>query len=132
NLMSSSSQAKVRTIEPPTYSPNYAEPIKLLDRAGKNISAYLDAPSSLSPSTGVVLIAPAYGETKENNVVISSYFASNGFYSVRFDWSEHVGESDGDIFTSTLSKMLEDLEGVVEYQKTTWPMAKLGIVASSL
>jgi SAM-dependent methyltransferase/alpha-beta hydrolase superfamily lysophospholipase len=108
------------------------ESIELVTQSGKRISAYLDAPTGLPPSTGLVLVAPAYGETKENNVLISAYFVANGFYAVRFDWTEHVGESEGDIFTCTLSKMMDDILGLVRYQKTAWPVAKLGIVTSSL
>lgn len=108
------------------------ESIELVTHSGKRISAYLDSPTDLPPSTGLVLVAPAYGETKENNILISAHFVANGFYAVRFDWTEHVGESDGEIFTSTLSKMMDDLLDLVKYQKTTWPRTKLGIVTSSL
>ena len=71
------------------------EPLDLFSRSGNKLSAYLDKPRNLTSHSGVVVIAPAYGETKENNILISSYFVSNGFCAIRFDWSEHVGESEG-------------------------------------
>ena len=105
------------------------ESLDLFGRSGNKLSAYLDKPKS---SSGVVIIAPAYGETKENNILVSSYFVSNGFCAIRFDWSEHVGESEGDIFTCTLSKMMNDLEGLVEYQKSVRGETKIGVIATSL
>jgi SAM-dependent methyltransferase/alpha-beta hydrolase superfamily lysophospholipase len=108
------------------------ESLSFLNRSGNKVSAYLDKPKNLLSHTGVVIIAPAYGETKENNLLVSSYFVSNGFYAIRFDWSEHVGESDGDIFTCTLSKMMSDLAGVLEHQKSTFGPTKVGIAATSL
>ncbi|HET8669097.1 MAG TPA: hypothetical protein VFM05_00275, partial [Candidatus Saccharimonadales bacterium] len=80
----------------------------------KVIVAYLDVPIRREPC-GVAIIAPAYGETKENNLLISSYFAANGYYGLRFDWTDHVGESQGDIFISTLSKMSTDLDALLDF-----------------
>ena len=54
------------------------------------------------------------------------------FVRLRFDWSEHVGESEGDVFTCTLSKMMDDLAGLVEHQKAMCAETKLGLVATSL
>jgi SAM-dependent methyltransferase/esterase/lipase len=108
------------------------EPIDLLSRSGKKLSVYVDKPKDLASSAGVVIVAPAYGETKEKNILVSSYFVENGFCAIRFDWSEHVGESEGDICTCTLSKMMNDLVGLVEYQKSVCAETKIGIVATSL
>jgi SAM-dependent methyltransferase/esterase/lipase len=106
--------------------------LELFSGSGKKLSAYLDRPKGLPSSSGIAIIAPAYGETKENNILVSSYFVSNGFSAIRFDWSEHVGESEGEIFTCTLSKMMSDLIGLVEYQKSISAETKIGIVATSL
>ena len=84
--------------------------LSMTNYAGKRICAYLDSPLYHSSCVGVALIAPAYGETKENSLLISAHFAANGYCGLRFDWTDHVGESDGDIFTSTLSKMRADLK----------------------
>jgi SAM-dependent methyltransferase/esterase/lipase len=108
------------------------EPLDLFSESGKRLSAYLDKPKRVPSSSSIVLIAPAYGETKENNTLISWYFVSNGFCAIRFDWSDHVGESEGDIFTCTLSKMMNDLGRLVEYQKAMCAETKIGVVATSL
>jgi SAM-dependent methyltransferase/esterase/lipase len=108
------------------------EPLALVSRSGNKLSAYLDKPKNLLSNSGVVIIAPAYGETKETNLLVSSYFVSNGFCAIRFDWSEHVGESEGDIFTCTLSKMMNDLAGLLDYQKSVCVETKIGVIATSL
>lgn len=114
------------------HSDCVTEPLDLFSRSGSKLSAYLDKPKDLTSYSDVVVIAPAYGETKENNILVSSYFVSNGFCAIRFDWSEHVGESEGDVFTCTLSKMMDDLAGLVEHQKAMCAETKLGLVATSL
>ena len=108
------------------------EPLSLFSKSGNRLNAYLDKPKNRLTSSDVVVVAPAYGETKENNILISSYFVSNGFRAIRFDWSEHVGESEGDIFTCTMSKMTKDLSGLLEYQKSINVETRVGVVASSL
>jgi SAM-dependent methyltransferase/alpha-beta hydrolase superfamily lysophospholipase len=130
--LSSNIRAEAKNWESLFHHGFVTESIELATHSGKRISAYLDAPTGLPRSTGLVLVAPAYGETKENNILISAHFVANGFYAVRFDWTDHVGESEGEIFTCTLSKMMDDLLDLVKYQKAAWPRAKLGIVASSL
>jgi SAM-dependent methyltransferase/dienelactone hydrolase len=129
-LLNNAKTHHIGSAEVPT-SDCMSEPIDLFSKSGKKLSAYLDRPKGL-PTSGMVIIAPAYGETKENNILISSYFVSNGFCAIRFDWSEHVGESEGEIFTCTLSEMMNDLVGLVEYQKSICAEVKIGIVATSL
>jgi len=108
------------------------KPFDLFSGTGKKLSAYLDRPREGDSSAGLVVIAPAYGETKENNILLSSYFVSNGFCAIRFDWSEHVGESEGDIFTCTMSKMMNDLVGLLDDPRLTGAHTKIGVVATSL
>lgn len=106
--------------------------LSLANDSGKQLRAYLDVPLDNARCAGVALIAPAYGETKENNLFISASLAANGYYGLRFDWSDHVGESDGEIFTSTLSKMRADLNVLVDYVRKSYEGQKIGIVATSL
>jgi ubiquinone/menaquinone biosynthesis C-methylase UbiE/alpha-beta hydrolase superfamily lysophospholipase len=100
--------------------------------AGKRVVAYLDFSEENSAPLGVVLIAPAYGETKENNLLVSAYLVANGFYALRFDWTDHVGESEGEIYKSTLSEMGQDLLGLLNYVEKRFASTKIGILATSL
>ncbi|HEX6438334.1 MAG TPA: methyltransferase domain-containing protein [Candidatus Binatia bacterium] len=108
------------------------EPLILTTASAKKIVAYLDLPNSSESPLGTVLIAPAYGETKENNLLISAYLAANRFCGLRFDWSDHVGESEGDICTSTLTKMRQVLVSLLDYAQLRFSEQPVGIFASSL
>jgi ubiquinone/menaquinone biosynthesis C-methylase UbiE len=108
------------------------ESLTIVNKLGKRISAYLDVPLNNAECLGVVIVSPAYGETKENNLLVSAYFAANRYRGLRFDWTDHVGESDGEIFASTLSKMKLDLTTLVDYVERQYPGLKIGIAATSL
>ena len=108
------------------------EPLSLINHAGKRISAYIDVPSGYAGYAGMILVAPAYGETKENSLLISAHFVANGFCGVRFDWTDHVGESQGDVFCSTLTRMRDDLNVLLGHIQRVYHRQKIGIVATSL
>ncbi|MDH5700189.1 MAG: methyltransferase domain-containing protein [Nitrospirota bacterium] len=100
---------------------------------GQRISAYHDRPME-GNSTGrpVVVIAPGYGETKRDYLTLAYYFASNGFHVVRYDHTNHVGESDGHHYQVSLSSMKDDFQSVTRFVGVTWPHSRIIGVASSL
>src|SRR5438309_487557 len=101
--------------------------------SSQRIAIYHDRPSKrLSPLTPLVIISPGYGETKREYVALAHYFASNGFHVLRYDHTNHVGESEGEINQSTLSHMKEDLLAVVNYAERSWPGSPIVVVATSL
>ena len=108
------------------------EALFVVTPTAKKIAAYLDRPLAVEAPLGIALIAPAYGETKESNLLISAYLAANQFYGLRFDWSDHVGESEGDIFTSTLTKMQQVLASLLDYAELRFSAQPIGIFANSL
>ena len=108
------------------------DPLTLVNHAGKRIRAYIDVPSGNADYAGVIIVAPAYGETKENSLLISAHFVANGYCGVRFDWSDHVGESEGDVFCSTLTRMRDDLNVLLAYIRRVYHGYKVGLVATSL
>jgi SAM-dependent methyltransferase/pimeloyl-ACP methyl ester carboxylesterase len=108
------------------------EPLFVITPTAKKIAAYLDMPVAVEAPLGIALIAPAYGETKENNLLLSAYLAANHFYGLRFDWSDHVGESEGDIFISTLTKMQRVLASLLDYVELRFSAQPVGIFATSL
>jgi ubiquinone/menaquinone biosynthesis C-methylase UbiE/esterase/lipase len=108
------------------------ERLEFMNGFGQKTVAYMDVREGDTSPLGTVLIAPAYGETKEHNLLISAYLAANGFCCVRFDWTDHVGESDGEIFSSTLSKMSRDLSELISYMRGKCSSRNVGILATSL
>ncbi|MGP0592030.1 methyltransferase domain-containing protein [Nitrospira sp. T9] len=100
---------------------------------GQQISAYHDQPIEGNSTEGpVVVIAPGYGETKRDYLTLAYYFASNGFHVVRYDHTNHVGESDGLHYQVSLSSMKNDFQTVTRYVRATWPHSAIIGVAASL
>ncbi len=100
---------------------------------GQRIHAYHDRPIAGNSTEGpIVVIAPGYGETKRDYLTLAYYFASNGFHVVRYDHTNHVGESDGLHYQISLSSMRDDFQTVTRYVRGTWPHSKIIGVASSL
>ena len=100
---------------------------------GQMIMAYHDFPAEVDLSTlPIVVIVPGYGETKRDYLILAYYFASNGFQVVRYDHTNHVGESEGDHYDISLSSMKEDFKSVTQFVSQQWPHCPVIGVASSL
>jgi len=100
---------------------------------GNTIAAYHDFPIEINLSTlPIVVIAPGYGETKRDYLTLAYYFASNGFHVIRYDHTNHVGESQGTHFDISLSSMKHDFHTVTQFVRQQWPHRPVIGVASSL
>ncbi|MBI3356452.1 MAG: PAS domain S-box protein [Nitrospirae bacterium] len=86
----------------------------------------------ISPSTPVVVIVPGFGQTQTDYLPLSFYLAANRFRALRYDHTNHVGQSDGDILLTTLRSMEVDLQNVLKFARTTWPTAPLTILAEDI
>ena len=106
--------------------------IEFKNPSGRRIAAYHDAPLEPAPCAPLVVISPGYGDTKKEYVTLSYYFASNGFHALRYDHTNHVGESEGDIAEATLSSMDHDLGAALDYARRAWPASPIAVVATSL
>jgi len=87
---------------------------------------------SLAPSTPVVIIAPGYGQTALDAITVSYYLAHHRLRVLRYDHTNHVGLSDGELHQTTLRSMQADLLKVVEFVQHTWPTAPLIVMASDM
>ncbi|MET0516890.1 MAG: PilZ domain-containing protein [Nitrospiraceae bacterium] len=97
------------------------------------IALYHDHPRvSLSEGSPVMILSPGYGETKKDFITLAYFLASNGIHVLRYDHTNHIGESEGDICRFTLSGMQSDLTAVIQYARRTWPSSRIGLVAASL
>ena len=107
--------------------------VDLSNSSGHTIKAYHDFPIDVDLSTlPVVVLAPGYGETKRDYVTLAYYFACNGFHVLRYDHTNHVGESDGDHYDISLTSMKQDFQAVTHYVATQWPAQPIIGVAASL
>jgi ubiquinone/menaquinone biosynthesis C-methylase UbiE len=87
---------------------------------------------SLAPNTPVVIIAPGYGQTALDASTLSYYLAHHRLRILRYDHTNHVGLSDGELELAALRSMQADLLKVVEFVQYTWPTAPLIVMASDL
>ena len=89
-------------------------------------------PQSLAPNTPVVIIAPGYGQTALDAIALSYYLAHHRLRVLRYDHTNHVGLSDGELQQTTLRSMQADLLKVAEFVQHTWPTAPLIVMASDM
>ena len=87
---------------------------------------------SLAPNTPVVIIAPGYGQTALDAITLSYYLAHHRLRVLRYDHTNHLGLSDGELQQTTLRSMQADLLKVVEFVQHTWPTAPLIVIASDM
>ena len=107
--------------------------ISLPNSTGSIIVAYHDYPRDQDLSTlPVIVLAPGYGETKRDYLTLAYYFACNGFHVIRYDHTNHVGDSQGQHADISLSSMKQDFQSVVQFVQQQWPQGPVIGVASSL
>ena len=87
---------------------------------------------SLPPDAPVIVIAPGYGQTAVDAMMLSYYLAHHRLRVLRYDHTNHVGLSDGELRQTTLRSMQDDLLTVVELARHMWPTAPLIVMASDL
>ena len=107
-------------------------PITILNRSGKKLAAFLDRRSDAGIGSAMVILVPGYGRTKSSHLRLAYYLALNGFCVARYDHSNHVGDSDGNMLFTTLGQMDEDLISVIDYAETVCVAPLIGLVAESL
>jgi len=86
----------------------------------------------ISPSTPIVVIVPGFGRTQTDYLPLAYFLAANRLRVLRYDHTNHVGQSDGDVLQVTLRGMQVDLQHVLEFVRTTWPTAPLTILAEDI
>lgn len=102
------------------------------DPRSLQIVAYLDEGPEEDWNERVVVLAPRYGETKKNNLQLAYTLAANGFKVLRFDQTNHIGESDGEMHLFTLSGAATDIATAVEYVESFCEPAEIILVSLSL
>jgi PAS domain S-box-containing protein len=86
----------------------------------------------ISPSTPIVIIVPGFGQMQTDYLPLSFFLAANRFRVLRYDHSNHIGQSDGDVLQTTLRSMQVDLQNVLEFARATWPTAPLTILSEDI
>jgi alpha-beta hydrolase superfamily lysophospholipase len=79
-----------------------------------------------------VVITPGFGKRVRHFGVLSRYLTRHGLRTLRFDFTNHVGASDGEIRDLTLSSMVNDLDAVIASVKRRSREQPIYVVAPSL
>lgn len=99
---------------------------------GRKVAAYVDCLEGARDNRPWVVIVPKYGETKKNNLQTAYYLAANQVNVLRFDLTNHVGESDGAMSLFTLPGAVEDIHAAFDYLEQVRGVRKAGLLANSL
>lgn len=99
---------------------------------GLRISAYFDHAEGGPPARKFAVMAPKYGETKKNNLQLAYELVANGMSVLRFDLTNHIGESEGDMPKFTLPGAVSDIVASIEYLERKHGATDIIVVASSL
>ncbi|MBD0315951.1 MAG: PilZ domain-containing protein [Nitrospiraceae bacterium] len=86
----------------------------------------------ISPTTPVVIIVPGFGKTQTDYLPLSYVLAANRIRVLRYDHTNHVGQSEGDVLHTTLQSMQVDCQTVLDFARSTWPTAPLAILAEDV
>lgn len=97
----------------------------------KKIVAFFDYLENNDPNK-IIIIPPAFGETKRDTLKIAYYLVKNGFNVLRYDATDHVGESTGDMIDASLEKMKNDLIASIDFSQDILGAKEIGIVTNSL
>ena len=105
--------------------------INFPNRSGLRVAACLDHAGDLTGRPWVV-VAPKYGETKKNNLQLAYYLAANGLNVLRFDQTNHLGESEGRMQDFSLPGAVDDIHGCLDYLAAQFQVASAVLVSNSL
>jgi SAM-dependent methyltransferase/pimeloyl-ACP methyl ester carboxylesterase len=109
-----------------------SELVSYPSRGRGRIVAFIDRAADAAADRPWVVMAPKYGETKKNNLKLAYLLAANGVNVLRFDLTNHVGESDGRMEDFTMPGAVEDLISSLDYLDREHGVSESVVVSSSL
>jgi PAS domain S-box-containing protein len=86
----------------------------------------------IAPETPILIIAPGFGQTASDYSAFSYYIAQHRLRVLRYDHTNHIGLSEGELQNTTVRGMQTDLAKVIEFVQHTWPTAPIVILASDM
>ncbi len=114
------------------YIPTVSELVEFPNRDGRKIVGFFDHLQFGFESLPFIVMPPGYGETKRDALTAAYYLVRNGFNVLRYDATDHVGESEGDITSTTMAKMKADLLSAFDFIGARFQVNRVGAIASSL
>jgi len=105
--------------------------VQFPNQTGLKLAACVDHAGELR-SRPWVLVAPKYGETKKSSLQMGYHLAANGLNVLRFDHTNHVGESEGQALDFELPGAVEDITACLDYLSDTYGVKQVVMLANSL
>ncbi|MBL9215813.1 MAG: methyltransferase domain-containing protein [Opitutaceae bacterium] len=106
--------------------------MKFTNREGVKLAACVDYLGEQLGDRPWAVIAPKFGETKKNGLQLAYSLAANGLNVLRFDHTNHVGESGGDQTYFTLASGAGDILSCGDYLEKKHGVREFTLVANSL
>jgi PAS domain S-box-containing protein len=86
----------------------------------------------LASNLPVVIVAPGYGQTAADYAALGHFLAHHHIRVLRYDHTNHLGQSEGELQSVSLRSMQADLLKVVEWVQHTWTGAPIIVIASDM
>jgi SAM-dependent methyltransferase/pimeloyl-ACP methyl ester carboxylesterase len=102
------------------------------NRTGLRIAACLDHVGGDMRARPWVLLAPKFGETKKTTLHLAYHLVANGLNVLRFDPTNHVGESEGRMLDFTMPGAVVDAIAGLDYLEASFGVNQVTAVANSL
>src|SRR5208283_4211580 len=102
------------------------------NRTGLRIAACLDHAGGDMRARPWVLMAPKYGETKKTTLHLAYHLVANGLNVLRFDPTNHVGESEGRMLDFTMPGAVADAIAGLDFLEASFGVNQVTAVANSL
>ena len=108
------------------------ELVTFTNRNNRRLVGFHDYPTSCEGNRRWMIVLPGFGETKTEVLAEAYYLAINGFNTLRFDYSNHIGESEGNIADTNLEDLKDDILSSLDFVCGKYRPERVGAVASSL
>jgi pimeloyl-ACP methyl ester carboxylesterase len=99
---------------------------------GRLIRCLLELPENGDQDAPCVIVAPSYALSMRHFGPLSLFLTRNGFRSLRFDYTNHVGASDGDVYDFRLTTAATDLRAVLGAVKDWGVYGPVGVISVSM
>lgn len=109
-----------------------SEVVVFPSRNGQKIVGYIDSADSAPSDAEYVIVTPKFGESKKNSLQMAYQLAANGLRVLRFDHTNHVGESAGDIEDYTFSGAIGDMHAAIDFLELQCGVSRVQLIANSL
>lgn len=102
------------------------------NETGQSIRYLLEAPENADRDAPLVIVAPSYALSMRHFGPLSMFLTRNGFRSLRFDYTNHVGASEGDVYDFRLSSAADDFRSLLGALRDWGVSGPIGVVSVSL